>query len=216
MIGPTGIRDHTWHIECCQFPKKMFKVHALFLLNCIHFCINYMHFYKDCVHLYSKKMCALLQTVCVFLYKKNIYIIFRKCTFTKKNFIHFCINCMHFYTNCVHLYSNKNVCTVTKSVCIFIQKVCIIFFLTYLQSLIKILPLQYQNAFYAPGCFHRRTARRLLSGILNELGWPHLSQNMKFRQIGHTTSQYGQSFPPKTISSWNGPVFAEAPQLAVF
>ena len=28
--------------------------------------------------------------------------------------------------------------------------------------------------------------------------------NMKFRQIGHTTSQYGQSFFPKTISAWNG------------
>ena len=33
--------------------------------------------------------------------------------------------------------------------------------------------------------------------------------NMKFRQIGHITSQYGQSFFPKTIS-------AEAPSLAVF
>ena len=28
--------------------------------------------------------------------------------------------------------------------------------------------------------------------------------SMKFRQIGHTTSQYGQSFFPKTISAWNG------------
>ena len=28
--------------------------------------------------------------------------------------------------------------------------------------------------------------------------------NMKFRQIGHTTSQHGQSFFPKTISAWNG------------
>ena len=27
---------------------------------------------------------------------------------------------------------------------------------------------------------------------------------MKCRQIGHTTSQYGQSFPPKTISAWKG------------
>ena len=25
--------------------------------------------------------------------------------------------------------------------------------------------------------------------------------NMKFRQLGHTTSQYGQSFFPKTISA---------------
>ena len=41
--------------------------------------------------------------------------------------------------------------------------------------------------------------------------------NMKFRQIGHTTSQYGQSFFPKTINSaWNGLAFAEAPSLAVF
>ena len=37
--------------------------------------------------------------------------------------------------------------------------------------------------------------------------------NMKFRQIGHTTSQYGQSFFPKTISAWNGLTFAEAPSL---
>ena len=40
--------------------------------------------------------------------------------------------------------------------------------------------------------------------------------NMKFKQIGHTTSQYGQSFFPKTISAWNGLAFAEAPSLAVF
>ena len=40
--------------------------------------------------------------------------------------------------------------------------------------------------------------------------------NMKFRQIGHTTSQYGQSFFPKSISAWNGLAFAEAPSLAVF
>ena len=40
--------------------------------------------------------------------------------------------------------------------------------------------------------------------------------NMKYRQIGHTTSQYGQSFFPKTISAWNGLAFAEAPSLAVF
>ena len=36
---------------------------------------------------------------------------------------------------------------------------------------------------------------------------------MKFRQNGHTTSQYGQSF---FISAWNGLAFAEAPSLAVF
>ena len=36
--------------------------------------------------------------------------------------------------------------------------------------------------------------------------------NLKFRQIGHTTSQYGQSFFfPKTISAWNGLASAEAP-----
>ena len=40
--------------------------------------------------------------------------------------------------------------------------------------------------------------------------------NIKFRQIGHTTSQYGQSFFPKTISAWNGLAFAKAPSLAVF
>ena len=39
--------------------------------------------------------------------------------------------------------------------------------------------------------------------------------NMKFRQIGHTTFQYGQSFFPRTISAWNGLAFAEAPSLAV-
>ena len=40
--------------------------------------------------------------------------------------------------------------------------------------------------------------------------------NMKFRQIGHTISQYGQSFFLNTISAWNGLAFAEAPSLAVF
>ena len=40
--------------------------------------------------------------------------------------------------------------------------------------------------------------------------------SMKLRQIGHTSSQYGQSFFPKTISAWNGLAFAEAPSLAVF
>ena len=42
------------------------------------------------------------------------------------------------------------------------------------------------------------------------------NHSMKFRQIGHTTSQYGQSFFPKTISAWNRLAFAEAPTLAVF
>ena len=40
--------------------------------------------------------------------------------------------------------------------------------------------------------------------------------SMKFRQIGHTTSQYGQSFFPITINVWNGLAFAEAPSLALF
>ena len=40
--------------------------------------------------------------------------------------------------------------------------------------------------------------------------------NMKFKQIGHTTRQYGQSFCPKTNSAWNGFAFAEAPSMAVF
>ena len=40
--------------------------------------------------------------------------------------------------------------------------------------------------------------------------------NMKLKQISHTTRQYGQLFPPKTISAWNGFAFAEAPSLAVF
>ena len=39
---------------------------------------------------------------------------------------------------------------------------------------------------------------------------------MKFRQIGHTNSQYGQSFSPQTITAWNGHAFAEARSLAVF
>ena len=34
---------------------------------------------------------------------------------------------------------------------------------------------------------------------------------MKF---GHTTSQYGQSFFPKTISPWNRHIFVEALSLA--
>ena len=36
---------------------------------------------------------------------------------------------------------------------------------------------------------------------------------MKFREIGHTTSQYGQSFFAKTISAWNMLGFAEATSL---
>ena len=37
--------------------------------------------------------------------------------------------------------------------------------------------------------------------------------SMEYRQIGHTTSQYGQSFFSKTISAWNGLAFAEALSL---
>ena len=40
--------------------------------------------------------------------------------------------------------------------------------------------------------------------------------NIKFRQIGYTTSQYGQSLFSKTNGAWNGLAFAEAPSLAVF
>ena len=40
--------------------------------------------------------------------------------------------------------------------------------------------------------------------------------DMNFRHIGHTTSQYGQSFFLKTISAWHGLAFAEAPSLSVF
>ena len=44
----------------------------------------------------------------------------------------------------------QNVCTIAKSVCNCIQKMCILFIITYLEILIKISPLQYQNDFYAP------------------------------------------------------------------
>ena len=40
--------------------------------------------------------------------------------------------------------------------------------------------------------------------------------NMKFRHIGHTTSSYGQSFSPKTISARNGLIYTEALSLAIF
>ena len=40
--------------------------------------------------------------------------------------------------------------------------------------------------------------------------------NIQFRQIGHTTSQYGQSFFPKTVSAWNELAFVGAPSLTVF
>ena len=38
----------------------------------------------------------------------------------------------------------------------------------------------------------------------------------KLRQIGHTTSHYGQSFSSKTINAWNGLSLAEAPSLPAF
>ena len=56
---------------------------------------------------------------------------------------------------------------------------------------------------------------RYLEGTHKNMG-TRRKHNMKFRQIGHTTSQYGQSFFPKTISAWNRLAFAEAPSLAVF
>ena len=36
------------------------------------------------------------------------------------------------------------------------------------------------------------------------------------RQIGHTTKKVSVVFFPKTISAWNGLIFAEAPSLVVF
>ena len=40
--------------------------------------------------------------------------------------------------------------------------------------------------------------------------------NMKFKQIGHTTRQYGPSCFLKTISAWNGLAFADVPSIDVF
>ena len=40
--------------------------------------------------------------------------------------------------------------------------------------------------------------------------------NMKFRQIGQTTSEYGQWYFPKTINVGNWLAFAEAPSWPVF
>ena len=59
----------------------------------------------------------------------------------------------------------------------------------------------------------RSISREIASGLYKGTRRKH---NMKFRQIGHTTSQYGQSFFPQTISAWNELAFAEAPSLAVF
>ena len=52
--------------------------------------------------------------------------------------------------------------------------------------------------------------------LIEEFKGTRRKHNMKFKQIGHTTRQYGQSFSPKTISAWNGLAFAEAPPLVVF
>ena len=60
-------------------------------------------------------------------------------------------------------------------------------------------------------------AQVLFEGVLVEAyKGTRRKRNNKFGQIGHITSQYGQSFFPKTISAWNGLVFTEAPSLAVF
>ena len=61
-------------------------------------------------------------------------------------------------------------------------------------------------------------AQVAFEGVLVEVykGTTRRKHSMKFRQIGHTISQYGQSFFPKIISAWNGLAFAEAPSLAVF
>ena len=80
-----------------------------------------------------------------------------------------------------------------------------------------------------------------VSDMIDVLGWPPLSQikqearlmpiegvlieaykgtrrkhHMKFRQVGHTTMQYGQLFSHKTKIVWNGIAFAEAPAVSVF
>ena len=56
-----------------------------------------------------------------------------------------------------------------------------------------------------------------LEGVLVEAyNGTRRKHNMKFSVLGHTTSQYGQSFFPKTLSAWNGLAFAEAPLLTVF
>ena len=54
-------------------------------------------------------------------------------------------------------------------------------------------------------------------GVLVEVykGTRRKKHYMKFRQIGHTTSQYGQSFFPKAISAWNGYPLSGVPQGTV-
>ena len=83
------------------------------------------------------------------------------------------------------------------------------------------------------GLFYQKDARTLYSfcfyKIINNLGQePHEhiltkaykstreKNNHKFRQIAMNTSQYGQSFSPKTVGPWNQPSFADSPTLENF
>ena len=60
-------------------------------------------------------------------------------------------------------------------------------------------------------------AQVLFEGVLIEaFKCTRRKHNMKFKQIVHTTGQYGYSFFPKTITAWNGLAFTEALSLAVF
>ena len=63
--------------------------------------------------------------------------------------------------------------------------------------------------------FYKCPSKASLLKCIRALG-ENRKHNMKFRHIGHTTSQYGQAFFPKTISVWNGPSYAEALSLDVF
>ena len=66
-------------------------------------------------------------------------------------------------------------------------------------------------------CFTKLLTQVPFEGVLVEVyKGTRRKHNMKFTQIGHTTSQYGQFFFLKTISAWNGLAFAEALSLAVF
>ena len=99
-------------------------------------------------------------------------------------------------------------------------------------------------------CFGSRQRYSSVSDMLDELGWPPLSQRRqdlfcftKLLTVWHKcpskisllrciraleentilnldilvkTSQYGQSFPPKSINAWNGFVVAKVMSLAVF
>ena len=57
----------------------------------------------------------------------------------------------------------------------------------------------------------------VLTWVLDRsLSHSHFASSERLFCTLHTTSQYGQSFFPKTISAWNGLAFAEAPSLAVF